>query len=332
MIARVALAIVIASAAACPTSEPVGEVQRELELSDDDLDVTSPADDGAERERFLAECAGGDVPAVPPTPPSAPIVTDVMPPACDRAARIAAVIDACGPIDDVAFTTLSALSSSCGGGRTCRTTLPAGTFAGDATLGCVVIEGQGDDTIVDGWLSFHRPSVASRLLVTGEYNAIAASADVLLDEVTLIGGYEAVGVAWDQDLSLAVCRSRVAGGYSGVALAWGSKGAVVAATSIAACYEGLALSYGSSELHATRNVVYGGYSAVHVHQSTNVAVLGNVLFSPELAVDVFSGSTGASDPQYTPPSANVLIRRNHVVSGALPENDPEHGIVVEDND
>lgn len=311
-----------------------------LALTEGDLDEdpAPPSSEDGDLAAFRSVCnetamdalnqSSGDfaIPAPPALPASAG-----LPAACDESVRRDAVVEACGALTEASGATLAEAAASCVAGTTCHIVLPAGEFDGRVDLGCVILEGAGPETSIHGGLTFSAPSVLARVSVDDGYGAVGTTADLLVNEATLSAGYEGLGFAWDADLDVAVCRSRVAGGYSGVAQSWGSERLTVAGNSIAACYEAVASSWGSSGLHVTQNLLLAGYVGVHIHNSLASAIVGNTIYGEYQAVSVFSFE---DDPEfdYDTTSAGVLISGNSILNGSLPESDPEHEILVENND
>jgi hypothetical protein len=314
----------------CPrltTDEEVNAIAAELGLTPDQLTVPPPvADDGAmtQLSRF---CANGTNDQAP-EPPAVPTPIEALPETCDEPSRIDAVVAACGPLLEVpASLSLAVMLSACAAGNTCHVKLSAGTYSGNLSMGCVVMEGEGEATIIQGTLSFSAPSVLARVRIEAEYGAVSTTADLLINETMLMGGYEGIGVAWSQELELTVCKSRIGAGYSGINQSWQSRRVTVAGSAMATCYEGVGISWGSSGLHLSQSIVLGGYTAVSIHQSSGVAIIGNVLFGGVEAVGISNPAVGFED-EYGVQVTSVLVQRNDVRGGSLPLSDPDHNIVV----
>jgi hypothetical protein len=279
----------------------------------------------------------GSAAVVLPEPPPLPEVA-TLPEACDEAARIAAVVEACGPLA-APITDAPDLASAvarCTAGTTCRIELPAGDFAGPVALGCTILSGAGEATRIHGTVGVVADSVIARVAIHSEYGALSPAADVLVNEATLVGGYEGLSFAWDADLDVAVCRTRIAAGYSGAGQSWGSRKLTVAGSAIASCYEGVSSSWGSQDLHVQGNLIVAGASAVVVHQSRTAAIIGNTLGGVVNAVELSDAPdepalANEDDPveEYSLPVEQILIEGNIILGGALPASDPARDILVQ---
>lgn len=321
------------------------QVAAALQVEEETLAAQEAPDASAdELALFQTECTeqmfADDEGYAAPTPPSLPAPKADLPPACDEQARSASLEAECGPIADATGATLAEAFAACAPDTTCRITLPAGDFEGNLVLGCVILQGAGDDTRIHGAVGFDRPSILARVAVDDAYGAVGTTASLLVNEATLRGGYEGLGFAWDAAIDVAVCRSRVAGGYSGVAQSWGSEKLTVAGSGVAACYEAVATSWGSEGLHVQQNVLFGGYSGVHIHRSLASAVVGNAVFGRFGAVDAYVEPPYFAEEdqeemgidEYEVQTIGVVVAHNTILGGALPEESEELNIVVEDND
>jgi hypothetical protein len=329
----VAVSVVVSTSTACAPAGQSDTVQQ-LGLSAAELDVSPPVvpDARALHDALQAHCVGDDVPATPPPLPPAVQPVGALPLRCDVAARVAAVVERCGPLEpsSVAVGDLGERLGGCRAGRTCGISLPEGTYRGGQTLGCVLLQGEGgvDATVIRGTLSFVDASVVERVAIFDDYGAVSTTADLLLSDVVLVGGYEGLGLSWDQELDVALCRSRVSAGYVGVNQSWASRRVTVAGNGIAACTEATSANWGSSLQHVTQNLLLSDVIGANLHQSPAVAVIGNVIAATVAAVDIQGGAQDGGDP-YSPRVRDIVVRGNDVVRGAMPTSDEARNIVVE---
>jgi len=155
------------------------------------------------------------------------------------------------------------------------------------------------------------------------------------NEVTLVGGYEAVGASGGEGFTL--CRSELAGGYSAAALSWGGQGLQIAGSSASACVEGVSGSWGSSDIDVTGNVIYGGGRAVATSWgTTEVNVEDNLLQSDGAAVHIqIAGNPSTSEDPMNPElpaDFATTVCNNVIAAGSMPSSSAQHGILVEDNE
>jgi hypothetical protein len=341
------LSVVVAASACGDTLSQVlairAQVAAAIEVPEPELivDETAPmAND--ELALFVSECNeealealnqdDGDL--VIPTAPALPASSKDLPAACDEAARAADIVDRCGPL--VATTSTASLTEALAGcteGTTCHIQLPEGDFdSNGARLGCVVLEGAGEGTRIHGGVSVDAPSIIARVAIDDAYGAVSASADVLVSESLLTGGYEGLSASWEQ-FDVAVCRSRVAAGYAGVGQSWQAHRLTVAQSAIAACYEAVSTSWGSENLHAQGNLLFGGYVGVEIHHSLASAVVGNTIFGGYQAVAVSQWEEEAAqqdEVDYTPRIAGVFVSGNTILAGSMPVSDLDNDIVIEE--
>jgi hypothetical protein len=326
-------ALVVASMSGCEPADASDTVKR-LALSDADIAVDPPGVDDvpALHDALQAHCVGDDVPTTPPPLPPAVSPVDALPARCDVEARLAALEARCGPLTPsrVEAGDLDERLGGCAPGTTCLITLAPGEHEGGQTLGCLVLQGQGraDDTIIRGTLSFTGPAVVSRVAITDEYGAVSTTADLLLSDVVLIGGYEGLGLSWDQEIDVALCRSRVSAGYAGVNQSWASRRVTIAGNSIAACYEATSANWGSSLQLVSQNLLLSDHNGASIHQSHGIVVVGNVIAATVSAVDIFAADNLGDDP-YEPDVVDILVRGNSIVQGAMPSSDPGRNIIVD---
>jgi hypothetical protein len=328
VVVAVLAAVVFTGCPRLTTEEQLNAIADELELKPEQLNVTAPPFETNDVRRLRSFCDDNNNNDRAPEPPALPAVDEPLPATCEETSRVADVVAACGPLVEVPPSeSLAAMMSACGPGTTCHVVLPAGTFSGDLSLGCLWLEGQGEATVIRGTLSFDRASVLARVRVEANYGAVSTTADLLITEATLMGGYEGVGTAWRQELDLAVCNTRIGAGYVGVHQSWESRQVTVAASAVATCYEGVGISWGSSELVVSQSIVLGAYAAVNIHQSRAVGIIGNVLFGGLDAVGISNPSPGF-EQEYGVQVSSVLVTGNDVQGGSLPTSDPDHNIVV----
>jgi hypothetical protein len=329
----VVLCVALCMSTACDPGGQANTVQQ-LGLTAAELDVVPPVvpDASALHDVLQAHCVGDDVPSTPPPLPPRVQPIGALPLRCDVEARLAALVERCGPLEpsSVAVGDLGERLGGCRVGRTCGIALPEGTYRGGQTLGCVLLQGDGsaDATIIRGTLSFVDASVVERVAVFDDYGAVSTTADLLLSDVVLVGGYEGLGLSWDQELDIALCRSRVSAGYVGVNQSWASRRVTVAGNGIAACSEATSANWGSSLQHVTQNLLLSDLIGANLHQSPAVAVIGNVIAATVAAVDIQENAEDGGDP-YTPRVRDIVIRGNDVVRGAMPTSDEARNIVVE---
>jgi hypothetical protein len=320
-------------ASGCDPGDVTDTVKR-LALTEGDITVSPPTIDDVAglHDALQAHCVGDDVPATPPPLPPAVSPVDDLPAHCDLENRLARLEAVCGPLtpSSVEEGGLDARLAGCATGTTCLVTLAPGEHQGGQSLGCVVLQGgaSADETIVRGTLSFVRPAVVSQLSITDAYGAVSTTADLLLSDVVLVGGYEGLGLSWDQDLDVALCRSRVSAGYAGVNQSWGSRRVTVAGNSIAACYEATSANWGSSLQLVSQNLLLSDAVGASIHQSPGIVIVGNLIAATAAAVDIFAADNLGDDP-YEPDVEDILVRGNTIVRGAMPSSNPARNIIIE---
>lgn len=280
----------------------------------------------ASLEELVSACdVNGDSTTAPQLVPPAPATTD-LPPECDEESRVAALIERCGPLEE---STLDAASCA---GRTCHVVLGAGTFPAPANgLSCAFVEGTGGTTLIVGGATVSDVVIA-RVRWDGEYGALSVMGDLLVNEAHISGDYEALSASWDADYDIAVCRSRVRAGYSGIGQSWESRRLTVAGNAIASCYEGAASAWGSSELVVEQNILISAFDGVNIHESSCTAVVDNVIAAGSSAVSTtiwpICDPATMGDCSFDPPTQRVLVDGNTVLSGVLPETMEDRQIFV----
>lgn len=318
---------------------------------DDIVDLVAPDIDPAELAAFRSFCSTqadldetsrlADAPPLLALPSTASSST--LPHDCDEAARLAALVDDCGPLTPSTTQAADRLDDAlagCVAGTTCHVVLPAGDFIGGADFGCAFIEGAGAATRIHGVVS--GAGILARVSVDDAYTPIQPYGALLVNEAVVVGGYEGLSISWEADYDVAVCRSQIAGGYSGAGQSWASHKLVVAGSSVAACYEAVSSSWGSEQLLAQENILFAGHSGVSIHHSLASIVVGNAIASDNEAVGVsqwdqasLNDLDGDGEPDadgedpYTPVIVGVLVRDNVVYDGTLPESDPAADIIID---
>ena len=170
--------------------------------------------------------------------------------------------------------------------------------------------------------------ILARIDLHQDYGALGVDGDVLVSDAALSGGYEGGSSAWGA-MGPRICRTSIAAGYTGFDIAWHSSRLWLAGSSVSACYSGMELSWGSRDLKMIDSVVYGGYEAAGTSWgSVGVEVRENRLGSANAAVEIH---IAPDDHDVFPPTFDVNITGNTIVSGTLPASDPALNIVVDNN-